>query len=170
MHRVVVYGCSGSGKSTFSRRLGDIASLPVVHIDQLYWRAGWKPAPVEEFMAAMQQVVDTDRWIIEGCSLKTFPMRLPRADTLVWFRRGRLLCLWRVLKRVISTYGVVRPDMAPGCPERFDWNFLVWVWNFERTYAGQLEAQVAAHGQHLRVVEIRRDAEAEAFLRAAAKP
>ncbi|MGL5138942.1 MAG: topology modulation protein, partial [Beijerinckiaceae bacterium] len=144
--------------------------LPVIHIDQLFWRTGWKPAPREEYFAAMQGVVDTDCWIIEGANLSTLPMRLPRADTLVWFKRGRLLCLWRVVKRVAITYGRVRPDMAAGCPERFDFAFLKWIWNFERTYAGQAEALIAAHGQHLRIVEIRKDADAEAFLRGLAGP
>jgi adenylate kinase family enzyme len=41
-------------------------------------------------------------------------------------------CLLGVLKRVITTYGKVRPDMGDGCPERFDWEFMKWVWNFNK--------------------------------------
>ena len=41
-------------------------------------------------------------------------------------------CLWGVAKRVLTTYGSVRPDMGEGCPERLDPDFLKWVWNFNR--------------------------------------
>lgn len=167
MQRVVIYGCSGSGKSTFACRLGSMTGLPVVHIDQLFWLAGWRERPKDEFFCAMQQIVDTDRWIIEGGSLSTFPMRLARADTLVLFKRGRLICLWRVLKRVSGSYGRVRSDMAPGCPERFSLSFMVWIWNFERRYAEKAAALVAAHGSHLKVFTVRSDADADDILQMA---
>jgi hypothetical protein len=27
-------------------------------------------------------------------------------------------------------YGRARAEVAPGCPERFDWKFILWVWNY----------------------------------------
>ena len=39
-----------------------------------------------------------------------------------------------MVKRVLTTYGSVRPDMGEGCPERFNWDFLVWVWNFNKNH------------------------------------
>jgi adenylate kinase family enzyme len=47
-----------------------------------------------------------------------------------------------VLKRVLTTYGTVRPDMPEGCPERFDWEFLKWVWNFNRNNREKTWAQL----------------------------
>ncbi len=41
MKRVMVIGGPGSGKSTLARRLHAISGLPLFHLDQLYWRAGW---------------------------------------------------------------------------------------------------------------------------------
>ncbi|WP_229907829.1 hypothetical protein [Amycolatopsis oliviviridis] len=52
MRRIMVVGCSGAGKSTFSRRLGAALDLPVTHLDRLYWRPGWTPAPDAEFHVA----------------------------------------------------------------------------------------------------------------------
>ena len=37
-----------------------------------------------------------------------------------------------VVKRILTTYGTVRPDMGEGCPERFDLEFLKWVWNYNK--------------------------------------
>lgn len=41
MKRVVVIGSGGAGKSIFSRKLGEIAGLPVVQLDKLYWHPGF---------------------------------------------------------------------------------------------------------------------------------
>lgn len=35
--RVVVIGCPGAGKSTFSRKLHAVTNLPLFHLDALYW-------------------------------------------------------------------------------------------------------------------------------------
>jgi hypothetical protein len=43
MRRLLVVGCPGAGKSTFSRRLGERLSLPVIHLDLHFWHAGWQP-------------------------------------------------------------------------------------------------------------------------------
>ena len=39
MKRVLVIGCPGSGKSTFSRRLAKKTGFELFHLDLLYWRA-----------------------------------------------------------------------------------------------------------------------------------
>jgi adenylate kinase family enzyme len=52
------------------------------------------------------------------------------ADAIVFLDLPRGLCLLRVLRRVVLGYGRGRSDVAPGCPERFDWAFLKWIWNY----------------------------------------
>lgn len=47
--RIMIIGCSGSGKSTLARKLGKKMSIPVIHLDKLFWRAGWKSISDEEF-------------------------------------------------------------------------------------------------------------------------
>ena len=44
----------------------------------------------------------------------------------------RWFCLWSVIRRVVTTYGRSRPDLGPGCPEKFDIKFLLYVWNYPR--------------------------------------
>ena len=60
----------------------------------------------------------------------TLDLRLPRADTVIWFDYPRLRCLRQIAWRIATTYGRVRPDLAPGCPEQIDWEFLRFVWDF----------------------------------------
>ena len=69
-------------------------------------------------------------------------MRLERCDAVIYLDFPRWLCIFGVLKRVLMTYGKVRPDMPEGCPERFDWEFLRWVWNINRNNREKMFAQL----------------------------
>jgi adenylate kinase family enzyme len=73
-----------------------------------------------------------EKWIMDGNFDRTIPRRLQRCDTVIYLDFSRFACLMGVLKRILTTYGTVRPDMGEGCPERIDLDFLKWVWNFNK--------------------------------------
>lgn len=163
--RVVIIGSSGSGKSTFARRLGDATGLPVTHIDQLFWHAGWVQTPKSQYIERLAAVVAQDRWIIEGVNASTLDLRLPRADLLIWLKRSRFDCLWRIACRVATSYGHVRPDMAPGCPEQLpDYEFLSYIWTFETRIAPRIEAAIDKHDMRERTVNLVSDRSSEQWL------
>jgi adenylate kinase family enzyme len=163
--RVVIIGSSGAGKSTFARRLGAVTGLPVTHIDQLFWQPGWVQTPKPLYLERLAAVVAQDRWIIEGVNTSTLDLRLPRTDLLVWLERSRFACLWRVARRIASSYGSIRPDMAPGCPEQLpDLEFLTYMWTFGNRIAPRIEAAIDQHRMWERTVRLTSDDDAEAFL------
>ena len=130
--RILLIGCGGSGKSTLARRLGEATGLPVVHLDQLYWKPGWQPVSREEFDSLLTRELEKPAWIMDGNFNRTIPMRLERCEAVIYLDLPRLVCLMSVIRRVLSNLGRTRPDMGEGCPERFDFSFLKWVWNFNR--------------------------------------
>ena len=132
MERIIIIGCGGAGKSTLARKLGEVLDLPVVHLDKLFWKPGWVETTAEEFDALLAQELAKDQWIMDGNFNRTMPERMKRCDTIIYLDFSRFACLLGVLKRVITTYGKVRPDMGEGCPERIDLEFLKWVWNFNK--------------------------------------
>ncbi len=101
---------------------------------------------------------------MDGNFDNTLDLRLPRADTLIWFDAPASRCIWRALSRVARTYGRVRPDMGDGCPERFDLDFLHYIATFNRVRRPRIAARISEHGAHLSPVMIRRDRDARAFL------
>ena len=132
MERIIIIGCGGAGKSTLARKLGEVLDLPVVHLDKLFWKPNWVEKSNEEFDALLAQELAKDRWIMDGNFNRTMPERIKRCDTIIYLDFSRFACLMGVLKRIITTYGTVRPDMGEGCPERIDLEFLKWVWNFNK--------------------------------------
>ena len=132
MERIIIIGCGGAGKSTLARELGEKLDLPVVHLDKLFWKPGWVEMEKDAFDALLRIEIAKERWIMDGNFNRTMPERVKRCDTIIYLDFSRLACLMGVLKRVITTYGTVRPDMGDGCPERFDVEFLKWVWNFNK--------------------------------------
>ena len=170
MRRVLVIGCSGAGKSTFAKQLAVSTGLPLVHLDREFWRPGWTMPPRAEWRARVSALVAKPAWILEGNFDSSLDLRLPRADTVVWFDMPRHLCLRRVAKRVLTTYGQVRPDMAPGCPEKLDLSFLKWIWDFNRTARPQIQAMLELHGTHLQPIVFRRDRDVRDFLASARLP
>ncbi|MEM8781628.1 MAG: AAA family ATPase [Planctomycetota bacterium] len=132
MQRICVIGPCGAGKSTFARALGERLGLPGVHMDRLQWKPGWVESSREELERQLCEVLAEPRWVIDGNYSGTMPMRFARADTVVFLDLPRWVCRWRVIKRTVLGWRRTRWDMNRGCPERLEWEFLVYVWRFHR--------------------------------------
>lgn len=163
-HRALVIGCAVAGKTTFSRRLAAATSLPLVPLDREFWQPGWEPMPRQQWRDRLARLVAEPQWIMDGNFDSSLDIRLPRADALFWFDFPRHVCIRRVLLRVATHYGTVRPDMAPGCRERLDLAFLRWIWTFNARERPALLDAVAAYGRHLSPVVFRHDSQVEAFM------
>ena len=130
MKKILLIGSPGSGKSTFGKKLSKKLNIPLVHLDRLFWKKDWSERSREEFDESLLKELEKEAWIIDGNYSRTLETRLQHADTVVFFDYNRFLCLWRVLKRVITNYGKVRDDMGEGCRERFDLEFMRYVYSF----------------------------------------
>lgn len=163
MERILIIGCSCSGKSRLARALGQKLGLPVVHLDQLWWERGWKNVTREEFDSRLAMALNMDRWIIDGNFSRTMPQRLQRCDTVIYLDFDRWECLLGLAQRLITSRGKVRPDMGPGCPERFDWEFVKWIWNFNRDNRSRNYTWLA-QAKHARAVVLKNRKAVESFL------
>ena len=164
MERVLVIGCGGSGKTTFARRLAERSGLPLIHLDRLHWRPGWRATPQEAWRATVKEIVARERWIIEGHYGGTLDLRLPACDTVVFLDTPRHVCLTRVVWRTLRHRGRERRELAPGCPERLTLEFLVWIWGFGRRRRPLFE-RLAALRSDQRAVVLRTRDEIEQFLK-----
>jgi len=133
MKKILIVGSPGSGKSTFAKKLHLALSLPLVHLDQEYWSPGWVEPVKEDWCNRVTDLVANDHWIIEGNYSSTYHIRFPEADTIIYLECGRWTCLWRVLSRIKQSFGQARDDMAEGCPEHINFEFIKYIiWDFPR--------------------------------------
>jgi adenylate kinase family enzyme len=164
VRRVLVIGSGGAGKSALARRLGERLGLPVLHLDALYWRAGWVPTPGDEWARRVGELVRRDAWVMDGNYGGTLDARLAACDTVVFLDLPRRVCLWRVVRRALRHRGRTRPDMAPGCPERLTPAFLRWVWEYPRRRRPEVLRRLAALRPDQRAVVLRSAAAVERFV------
>ncbi|GLO58455.1 MULTISPECIES: AAA family ATPase [unclassified Pseudomonas] len=166
MQRIVILGNAGSGKSTLARAVGKRLGVPVVHLDTLFWEPGWVEPDAEQFRQRVGEATAGDSWVCEGnYARRTFDLRLPRADLVIWLDTPRLTCFTRVILR--SVMNRPRPDLPAGCTEKLDRAFLTFlnfVWNFDRGYRPGIEAQRLAKGPQVPVVHVRGSQQIAAFL------
>lgn len=159
-------GSGGAGKSTFSRRLGELLGVEVIHLDMLYWHSGWVETPKDVWAEKVAELVRRDSWIMDGNYSGTFDLRLKACDTVIFLDMPRLLCLWRVLKRLLIYRGRSRPDMAGGCREKLSREFLLWVWNYPRRTRPKIMARMRENSGGKTFVCLRSPAEARRYLNA----
>jgi adenylate kinase family enzyme len=143
MERVLIIGSPGSGKSTLAAEVARLTGLPLVHLDQAYWRPGWLEPDRDEWAAEVSELIERPRWVMDGNYGGTMAQRLARADTVIQLDLPTWLCLTRVLRRTLRQFGRVRSDMPQGCPERLDWTFFAYTARFRRHSRPQNEARLA---------------------------
>jgi adenylate kinase family enzyme len=166
--RVAVVGSPGAGKTTFAVELGRRTGLPVIHLDRQYWQPGWIETPAEAWRTRQRELLAGDAWIVDGNYGATLDVRFARADTVIVLAPPRLLCVVRALRRSLRHHG--RAVQAPGCPERLNLEFLLWVWRFPRDSRPRLDAALDAHRDGLRIVELTSPRAIAAFLEGVAAP
>ncbi|MFO6421985.1 DNA topology modulation protein [Motilimonas sp. KMU-193] len=128
MKRIAVIGSGGSGKSTFSALLGKELNLPVYHLDQLYWKPNWVKTPKDDWLKIQQGLCESEHWIIDGNYQSTLDIRFEACDTVIFLDVNRYTCIYRALKRILLSRD--RPDLAQGCDERFDIEFIKFLWEY----------------------------------------
>jgi len=165
LQRTLIIGCSGSGKSTLTRQLAQKTSLPIIYLDQEYFGPNWKEPTQKAWAETVTKLAARDRWIMDGNFSGTFPIRMPRADTIVFLDQPTWRCIWRVIKRTIRFHGQVRPGSAPGCRERSDAHFLGYVLHYNATRRPGILKTLAEQEAAGKTVHIlRRGAEIRDFL------
>lgn len=124
-NKVIVIGCPGAGKSTFSRRLKKETALPLYYLDMLWHRPDRSTISESEFDSGLKTILARDQWIIDGNYSRTLAMRLRACDTAFLLDLPVEECLAAAEARV----GKPREDM-PWMETEFDEKFKQWILNF----------------------------------------
>lgn len=150
--RVLVYGVTGSGKSTAAARLGELLDLPV-HLadDEIGWLPGWVMREEAEQRALAERIVGVERWVLDTAYGSFRDIVLPRTDVIVGLDYPRWLSLQRLVRRTLHRWSTRQP-VCNGNVERLRQvlsrdSILVWHFRSYRRKTEQARSWVeAAHG------------------------
>ena len=153
--KIAIIGYSGSGKSTLARKLGEQYNIPVLHFDTVQFLPNWEIRSQEEKAAMTKNFLDThNAWVIDGNYSKlSYERRMEEADVIILLLFNKISCLYRVTHRYLKYKNATRPDMAQGCKEKLDWEFITWVlWKGRSKTARQRYESVRSQYPHKTIV------------------
>ena len=125
MKKIIVIGCPGSGKSTFSKKLHKITGIPLFHLDMLYWNEDKTVVEKEIFLERLSEILQKDAYIIDGNYASTMEMRMSRCDTVFFLDYPTDICLEGIRER----RGKERSDM-PWVEKSEDEEFVEFIKNY----------------------------------------
>ena len=160
MKKIIVIGCPGSGKSTFSRSLHQITGIPLFHLDLMYWNADRTTVEKSVFHERLKDAMQNDRWIIDGNYASTMEMRMEACDTVIFLDYPLDVCLSGIEER----RGKPRSDMPWIEPEEVDEEFLAFIKRYNTENRPKVMALLKKYNRkNLFVFKSR--GEADAFLK-----
>jgi adenylate kinase family enzyme len=170
MKKILVIGSGGSGKSTLSLKMGEILGIDVFHLDKFYWREGWiKPDPYE-WLRIVDEILKREQWIIDGNFSGTLKRRVESCDTIIFLDLSRAICLWRIVMRRLRYRQRARPDMAHGCNERLNLEFVSWVMNYSKRSRPKVLELMRTNAASRKILWLRSPQQVEAFLASLERP
>ena len=164
LHKILVIGCCGAGKSTFSKKLQVILKLELIHLDQYYHKPNWEEPKKVEWEKRVNNLVQKPSWIMDGNYSETMDIRIKNADLIIYLDYPILKCFWRVIKRVFKYNGIQRSDMANGCKEEFDLEFLYFVLMFNIRFRKEILTKLNLVKDKKEVCVFKTDKQADKFL------
>jgi len=130
-NRISIIGGAGTGKTTLSNILSEKYNIPATHIDGIHHLKNWKVRDKAERDKIILDIVEKEKWIIDGTYKDTLKQRLENSDLIIWLDYSTFAQIKGILKRFFKHPGQEKPEI-PGCNERLNLEFLKYVINYRK--------------------------------------
>lgn len=158
--KIIIIGCPGSGKSTFSQKLKEILNIPVFHIDMFYHNPDGTHISKEELEEKLQIIFkENENWIIDGNYQKTLEMRMKECDTIFLLDYPIDVCLAGAESRI----GKKRDDL-PFVEEKLNEEFKQVIINFSKEKLPQIYELLEKYKDSKNIVIFKSREEADKYI------
>ncbi len=157
--KIIVIGCPGAGKSTFSQRLSNIWNLPLYHLDMLYHNSDGTHISKEELEEKLKEIFKNKNWIIDGNYQRTLEMRMKECDKIFLLDYTIEVCLAGAESRI----GTKREDL-PWIEDKLDEEFKNSILNFSKEKLPQIYLLLEKYKKDKDIVVFKSREEAERYL------
>lgn len=134
--RILVYGVTGTGKTTLAGRLAARTGISWHSVDDLTWEPGWVEVPLEEQRRRVAAICAGERWILDTAYGKWLDIPLPRVQLIVALDYPRWISLGWLVRRTLAR-ALGRREICNGNTESLRQAFSrdsIVVWHF-RSFA-----------------------------------
>ncbi len=100
--RILIYGVTGSGKTTLARRLSAATGIPWQEADQLTFLPGWEQVPINEQREIFTRFCAEPKWILDTAYGYWFDIAMNRAELVIALDFPRWVSLSRLLRRTFQ--------------------------------------------------------------------
>ncbi|MBZ2199276.1 adenylate kinase [Occultella gossypii] len=132
--RILVYGVTGTGKTTLARRIGEATGLPWHSVDdEIGWLPGWIERPPQEQRQIAETICAGERWVMDTAYGKWADVPMARVEMIVALDYPRWFSLQRLLRRTFSRV-ITGEEMCNGNTETVRKIFArdsIIVWHFQ---------------------------------------
>lgn len=99
MNRIVIVGCSSTGKTTLAKKISNKLKITHQELDEFFWEPNWQEAKLDVFKHKVGQFVSGDNWVIDGNYSRVRDMVWERATDVIWLDYSFKLVLIQFFKR-----------------------------------------------------------------------
>jgi adenylate kinase family enzyme len=112
--RILVYGVTGSGKTTAADLIGAVLGLPSHHVDnEIGWLPGWVERLADDQRRLAVEMAADEAWVIDSAYGKWRDVVTARAEYVVALDYPRLVSLSRLVRRGLRRV-IAREPMCNG--------------------------------------------------------
>ncbi|MGN0533611.1 MAG: adenylate kinase [Eubacterium sp.] len=91
--KIIVIGCPGAGKSTFSRKLHNVTGIELFHLDAIYWNEDCTHISRQRLIKKQKEIFKKESFIIDGNFRRTLELRISQADIIFFFDLPTEICI-----------------------------------------------------------------------------
>lgn len=168
-----VIGTSGSGKTTFSRKLSEILNIAHIEMDKLFWKPNWTMPDDDEFFLKLKNELDAGKWILDGNYKRTTSIKWQTTEVVIWLDYGFCRTFFQSFKRSINR-SITKKELweDTGNRESFTRTFfdkesiLLWVIKTHRKSRKKYELAMSDKKYSgIKFIRLKSPADAEQFLK-----